>query len=60
MNLENLVKDLFKRVKQDNQVEEVLEQLSMISFDEMKIQLSGDNQKNDNDNGHPHIGRFTK
>ena len=45
MNLENLVKDHLKKVRQDTQVEEILEQLSMISFEDMKIQLSSDNQK---------------
>jgi hypothetical protein len=45
MNLENLVKDLLVKVRQEKEVEETLEQLSGISHRDMKAQLTGDNQK---------------
>src|SRR4030042_6705895 len=45
MSLDNLAKDLLIKVRQELQVEEILDQLSMISPEEMKEQLTGDNQK---------------
>jgi hypothetical protein len=45
MNLENLVKELLISVRQEKETEEMLEQLSIISLEDMKLQLAGDNQK---------------
>ncbi len=45
MDLENLVKNLLLRVRQEQEVEEVLDQLALISREEMKMQLTNDNQK---------------
>jgi len=45
MNLENLAKDLLTKVQQDLVVEEILDQLSSVSPEEMKVQLTQDNQK---------------
>ena len=45
MSLDNLAKNLLIKVRQELQVEEILDQLSMISPEEMKEQLAGDNQK---------------
>ncbi len=45
MSLENLAKDLLTKAQQDLLVEETLDQLSEISPEEMKMQLTDDNQK---------------
>ena len=45
MNLQDIAKNFLIEVRQDKSVEELLEQLSILSFDEMKEQLTDDNQK---------------
>lgn len=45
MSLENLANDLLTKVQQDSVVEEILDQLAAISPEEMKLQLTDDNQK---------------
>jgi hypothetical protein len=45
MNLENLAKNLITEVRREKNVEEILDQLSSLSFEEMRGQLTSDNQK---------------
>lgn len=45
MSLENLANDLLTKVQQDSVVEEILDQLAAVSPEEMKLQLTDDNQK---------------
>ncbi|MBN2212945.1 MAG: DUF547 domain-containing protein [Bacteroidales bacterium] len=45
MSLKNLAKDLLVKARQELAVEEILDQLSAVSHEEMQLQLAGDNQK---------------